>query len=341
MAPKAAKRRIDESRTAVELTNADASICAAVCPEEGAELSSLKVSYGGEAAEIIFRAFDYSECEGWRGRGPWLWPAVGRTFSAEEIDHIIKTGTSPRIGSYSLPDFPGRVFQIPIHGFAMRMPWALTETGSSNTEAWCTCALRATPETKEAYPFDFELDLKTRVGASRVVLEFKVTADENNSAPMPFAAGNHMTFRVEPDTESWCKSVFRTGATKRMLINKAAVTTGETVDLGDGVGGSISDNFYHNGVLGGYSQDPAIAELLWPDGRGIRVKQTQSREESDVVAPPSDYYCVLYAKQQRAYFCVEPWVGTPNVLNEGAPVVLKPGGSWLWEVSLEPFSEAL
>lgn len=328
-------RGLDDGHTVIELSDPASGLRASVCPEAGAELAGLALPMGGEPVETLYRALDYRPREGWPGRGPWLWPAVGRTFSPAAVEEILRTGADPGIGSYRLPGPDERTFRMPGHGFAMRSAWALTDSGEDASGAWCECTLASTAQTHECYPFDFTVILRTQVAGGRLGFTWTVRAAETNQAAMPFAAGNHFSFAAPFRAASWEDVTFRTPAAARFLLTPASLLSGETEPIARLLAGPISDTYFHDTVLGGYQDDAVWAELEEPGGAGLRITQRQS-PESDVHAPRSAWYFVLYAEPEHGLFCAEPWVGAPNALNEGAPVRLLPGQQWQWLVTVEP-----
>src|SRR3954471_21776465 len=60
-----------------------AGIEAAVAPHAGGELSSFRVRRNGEWIELLYHARDYSPSQGFAGKGPVLWPAVGAQYQSE------------------------------------------------------------------------------------------------------------------------------------------------------------------------------------------------------------------------------------------------------------------
>src|SRR4051794_5089599 len=74
---------------------------ASICPSQGGELSSLRLRHKGQWQELLYRALDYSQSEGWRGKAPLLWPATG-------------TSSSPRGAGYVFKD---RFYPMQAHGF--------------------------------------------------------------------------------------------------------------------------------------------------------------------------------------------------------------------------------
>src|SRR6478672_2388708 len=69
----------DEARLVILRDNA-AGVEAAVAPQAGGELSSFRVRFRGKWIELLYHARDYSPNQGFAGKGPVLWPAVGAQY---------------------------------------------------------------------------------------------------------------------------------------------------------------------------------------------------------------------------------------------------------------------
>ena len=74
------------------------------------------------------------------------------------------------------------------HGFARDMEFALLR----QTEDTLVFILKSTDETREKYPFDFELELGYRLEENHVILSWKVT--NCNEKEMHFSIGGHPEF---------------------------------------------------------------------------------------------------------------------------------------------------
>lgn len=79
----------------------------------------------------------------------------------------------------------GRCFEMPQHGFARRMPWAVTERSAASV----TMELNDTPQTRENYPFAFRMRLTFRLEADR--LHWEQTVENRSPGPLPFSTGFH------------------------------------------------------------------------------------------------------------------------------------------------------
>jgi len=84
---------------------------------------------------------------------------------------------------------------MPCHGFAKSLHW--TEVNrSAITRQPVTVELRDSERTRIFYPFAFRVDATFALSGGLLTVDYAVTSDSSNSAPMIFAIGNHIAFKV-------------------------------------------------------------------------------------------------------------------------------------------------
>lgn len=139
---------------------------------QGAELCSLK---GKETSrEYIWEG----NPDFWGKHAPVLFPIVG-TLKGNQFRH--------KSQSYSLPR----------HGFARDMEFEIQEKANDST----VFSLKSNPETKESYPFDFELQICYSVAGNKLIVEYKVV--NQMSERMPFSIGGHPAFSLPKNFTSY------------------------------------------------------------------------------------------------------------------------------------------
>lgn len=106
----------------------------------------------------------------WDGACPILFPVIGRVN-----DDVVR--------------IDGREFPMPMHGFASTRPFSVAEQSADH----CVFELRASPQTRRHYPYDFILRMTYRVPGSAL----QITADIRNegNVPLPASLGLHPGFR--------------------------------------------------------------------------------------------------------------------------------------------------
>ena len=318
----------------LEVQDPDQKLAFTVAPGAGAELSGLRVLWQDRWVQTIYRADLQDEpCDGWRGRAPWLWPAVGRTFTDEVLAEVARTGEDPDEGAYVLD---GQTYPLPTHGFAMHRAWDVASADARHVR----CRLTDDDATRRMYPFGFEVVSGFRIEGGSLVVDFEVTADARNTQPMPFAVGNHITLQlpVGSDTAFGDCELF-SPATHEMVLTPESLLDGTTRPMPLAEGRRLDDVRLHNMVVGGMSTDQAWMCVWCPKAFGLRVGQGVVTGRS--LAPDArHWYGVFYGDADKGLFCPEPWIGGPNALNTGIGLVrLPPGHTLTWQFIVTPIWE--
>ncbi|AXG74349.1 aldose 1-epimerase family protein [Flavobacterium arcticum] len=148
----------------------NANLSASINPK-GAELVSLKDNKG---TEYMWEG----NPEFWGKHSPVLFPIVGTL----------------KDNSYTYND---KSYTLSRHGFARDMVFTVKEQLDDSA----TFSLVANAETKEKYPFDFELQLKYTLIANRLHIDYIV--NNNGSEVMPFSIGAHPAFALQGNFEEY------------------------------------------------------------------------------------------------------------------------------------------
>lgn len=157
----------------IELHDSESGLSAALCPERGALVSSLR----WQGTELLYLDRDsFSDpARSVRGGIPLLFPICGP----------LQDGCWQQ---------DGRTYRMPQHGLVRQASWELVGSGS-DTAAWSELKISSSAQTEEHYPFDFELGLRVAVSGRRLRMEFSVT--HQGAAPMPFQLGLHPYFQAD------------------------------------------------------------------------------------------------------------------------------------------------
>lgn len=291
---------------------------ARIAPQHGGELCSLRYRLGGEWIELLYRACDYTQQEGWRGKAPLLWPATGGTR-----------------GPYTVG---GKRYQMPFHGFVQSMPWRADTVQAGEGEARALLSVTATEKTREVYPFGWRMSVEYRLREGRLHLVYTAGAAQANREPMPFSIGNHITFRV-PFVAGSDAARMRLETPARGIFLKDAdnLPTGKTgvppftgaTELGKlPVKVPVS--------LGDYAADPV---LVLADPKGLRLRMLHSASRAPAGGPYVQFN--LWGDPQGGYYSPEPWVGMQNSHQSRRGLIeLRPGEAWTWRVELYPVATA-
>jgi len=302
----------------VRLDNGD-SLRVTIAPPHGGELAGMEFFFDGAWRELVYRANDYSAADGWRGKAPVLWPAVGLTRDAADGERTYR--------------LDGRKYPMPAHGFARDRAWRVVRHGAAADHAYATLAISDDAASRAMYPFEFELLAEYRVLSDRLTIDYVVRAGAGNATPMPFCIGNHVTFRAPllPGAEA---AEIRFGSDLPDYLPRSADRTfSGRVEPSPYRGEHPLSDLPHRSAVGlGGGSGPAELTLVDPSGLRVTLRHETSRQP----APPAIRFN-LWADTEAGFFSPEPWLGTQNCLNTGAGAVrLEPGADWRWRIEIIP-----
>lgn len=192
---------------------------------------------------------------------------------------------------------PQGTFTIGQHGFARSLPWQMEPLAD---ERGVRLELSDTPETLQAYPFQFLLSMEVRLAPS--ALEISTTVSNRSDAPMPFSFGLHPYFNL-----SSLQGVRFEGLPDTCLnhLTMAPTPTAEHMErLADG-----------------------IDLLVRPTGPVRLVDEAAGATLELQLSHPFDLV-VLWTEPPRPMVCIEPWSGPRQALLSGdRKIELAPGAS--------------
>lgn len=297
---------------------------AAVAPSEGGELSSYRARVNGKWIEFLYRARDYSDGPGFKGKGPLLWPAVGAQYP---VGTVPETSCGP--GPYQVA---GETYTMPCHGFARTHSWQEVSRSADQAGARVTVRLRESKSTLAAYPFAFQVAARYEVSGGRLTVDYTVASAESNTSEMPFSIGNHIAFKIPFVSGSDpAKMTFETASTAQLLRNSRGVLSGEQKPRSFQIPEALGSFDARVAIpLAGYRSQP-YARIVDPQGVSVRLSQ----QASSAMPEPLVRFNV-FGGPQTGYFCPEPFFGIQNSLNLGHGAVrLEPGKTWKWRLELQ------
>jgi galactose mutarotase-like enzyme len=317
--------RVAAPKPMIVLHDETGGVEAALAPTEGGELTSLRVRFKGEWVELIYRAREYNEGGGFRGKASFLWPAVGGQYPAAVTPRSSCEEGSYRIGESSYP--------MPCHGFAKSLAWEEVARSADARGARVSIEIRDTAETRVMYPFAFRLRATYELADGWLAIRYVVAAGERNPAPMPFSIGNHIALRVPylAGTDP-AAMLFETNSTAQLVRDPRGLVTTER--RARSFASPVPLGSFDATValpMTGYQGD-AYARLTDPQGLGLRITQ---RASSTLPEPVVRFN--LFGAPKQGYFSPEPWFGVQNSLNHRSGLLTLPaGGTWDWAVELRP-----
>lgn len=251
-----------------------------VVPERGGIVTSWQIK-GQEIFYLDTERFTHPDLSV-RGGNPILFPLCG-----------------------NLPDntykVDGQVYEIKQHGFARELPWTAT-TQSTDGRAALTVVLNSNDQTKEVYPFDFQLAFTYELQGNTLVVhqEYK----NLSSRPMPFSAGFHPYFLC--------------GDKDRLEVE---IPSAQYQDNRTKVSHGFDGKFDFN-------QDE-IDSVFTTLTRQSAAAIDRDRKLKITVDYDDFFSClVFWTVKGKEFYCLEPWSASRNSLNTGEKLtVLEPGAT--------------
>jgi len=234
----------------------------------GAELLSLTDSAG---RELMTNA----DPEYWGGHAPLLFPIIGRL-----------NGDVLRLD--------GREYPMKQHGFARRTPWEVVGAGVDGV----TFRLRDNAETREAYPFAFELAVLYTI--DETTLSIVVRVSNPGDVPLPMSFGFHPAF-------AWPLPYGQPREDHRITF--AADEPGQTAQLADGLIAGERPSPLAGRTLALTDAQFADDALIWSPVASQSVRYGAANGPQLLIKFPDTPHLGIWTKPGAAFVCIEPWHG--------------------------------
>lgn len=246
---------------------------AAVSPARGGMVTTWDVD--GEPLLYLDQATFDDATKNVRGGAPVLFPSPGKL--AQDLYAV-----------------DGRMGALKQHGFARNASFEVVEQSVSAVKL----ALRATEETRRAWPWDFTVELAYTLTDDTLRIGHVVTNE--SPAPMPFGFGFHPYFR--------CTQAGKTTARIPTAATRAFDNvTKKDVDIpASGIDLTAKEVDLHLHAHGDSRAELAIGD------RTIRVDAS------------TEYgHWVIWTLQGKEFVCLEPWTCPGNALNTNDPRLIR------------------
>ncbi|HNX52833.1 MAG TPA: aldose 1-epimerase family protein [Pontiellaceae bacterium] len=249
----------------------------------GAELCSLKDSGGNE---LLWQA----DPAVWNRHAPVLFPIVGKLLD----------------GRYTLN---GKTCELPPHGFARDMDFALIERRSSDL----VYQLLPTAETRKSYPFEF--DFRIAYHLTGQTLGIRYTVKNGSKETMPFSVGAHPAFML-PGPIDECFLDFEKNETlyARLLSSKGLLSNETVPVLKDSNRLPLSKTLF--------DRDALIFLDTASDRITLGAKNSSRRLTVEFPGFPQ---LGIWAKPGAPFVCIEPWYGHADPEQPYGDIMNKPG----------------
>lgn len=264
----------------------------------GAELHSLQSK--ASKTEYIWNGNpDY-----WKYHAPFLFPFVGRCQNNEF-----------RIGT--------KTYTLPQHGFARISDFTCTE----ETDDTLTFELTANDTTRQQYPYEFTFRIQYILAGRTVTV--RMTAENNDTQPMPFSFGAHPAFRcpIEPDdTLEDCYLEFSERETAGIypIVPGGCLSPQKEPFLKDAVLLPLSQELFQHDAL--------VFDDL--QSRTITIRSKNNTKSLTMDFHEFPWFGIWSPVKGAPFVCLEPWLGHADFADfqgdffqKDAIVVLDPGQS--------------
>jgi galactose mutarotase-like enzyme len=273
------KQYKDENFTIYELVDSSSNSWVKAAPERG----GIIIGFGVDGKELLYlnKETFYNADANVRGGIPVLFPISGQLENGEY-------------------EWNGKTYKMKNHGVARNNPWEVIGT-NTNGEASVTMRLKRTDETKQSFPFDFEVTYTYVLKNNTLTIhqEYKNLSDTE----MPIYAGFHPYFNTAQK-----KITCQTDAKTYLDYNDMKVKDVDaTIDL--------------NGKI------EALA-LLDAEKKEIEFELPELEKNVQMTYGKEFKYVVLWTEQENDFVCVEPWMAKTKELNNKEELLyISPGES--------------
>lgn len=191
----------------------------------------------------------------------------------------------------------GQEYTLKRHGFARDLPWEVTAQETEN-EAALTLVLKSNDQTRDVYPFDFELTFTYRLKGN--ILTLDQTYRNCCSEPMPFSTGLHPYFWV---TEK-----------EQMELDIPATQYKDNVNQG---------TYNYEGKFD-LNQDEIDAQLRPLSRQQTSLGLPKRGFSINLSFSPEYNTAVFWNIKGKDFACLEPWTAPRNAMNTGEDLLVIP-----------------
>lgn len=249
----------------------------------GAELTSIFNKKTGR--EMLWQA----DPQYWGRHAPVLFPFVGK-LKDNNYTHN------------------GKTFEMGQHGFARDMDFELTERKDHNI----LFTLKSSAETKQVYPFEFELMLAYKLSANTLIHSYEIK--NKGIEPMLYSIGAHPAYRIEGNFEDYAL-IFNKPESKleRTFLDSGLLAYKKPYMLKDLKTIPLSHQLF--------KEDALVFENLQSDEVSL-LKNDKALLTMNFEGFP---YFGIWTKPGAPFLCLEPWLGLADIKDFEGELVKKKG----------------
>lgn len=197
--------------------------------------------------------------------------------------------------------YRGQAYTLKQHGFARDLPWQVTDETTQDRAA-ITLSLTSSEQTRQVYPFDFQLIFTYQLQGHSLTLKQRYI--NTSSEAMPFSSGFHPYFEVTDKTQlAFDIPAVQFQDQRNQILHPFTGQFDFEVD----------------------EIDVAFRQLSRQSAQVID-RQRQTRLVLDYSSIFSTL--VFWTVKGKDYYCLEPWSAARNALNTGDNLIqLEPGAT--------------
>jgi galactose mutarotase-like enzyme len=264
----------------------------------GAEICSLKKN---NSIEYIWEA----NADFWGKHSPILFPIVG-TLRDNTFKHNDAAYTLSR------------------HGFARDMEFELIEKKKNSA----TFAIQSSEDTRNNYPFDFELQVKYELEDNSLSISYKVV--NKSTAQMPFSIGAHPAFALSGNFEDYSLQFEKDEPLEYNLLENDLISNKTKVLSAPDSLVPLNYELFEKDALIFKSLHSKYLTILRNKTPFIRVRY------------PSFPHLGIWTKINAPFLCIEPWFGysdsvdsTGNLMDKEGIQIIEPNQTFNAAFSIE------
>lgn len=202
----------------------------------------------------------------------------------------------------------GKEYTMQKHGYGRFLMFEV----ESSTDTTAVFLHKSNEETKESFPFDYELRLIYTLDGASVKLEYKV--DNLSEKTMYFSIGSHEGYYTPEGIEDY-DIVFPQNETLNAYVLYGNLLSNQQLPI-------IKDT----NILPLYDKYFTVDALVFKDLKS-RSAMLRNRKTGKAVKIDFDYapYFLLWHKPNAPYICVEPWAGVQDIIGSSYDITQKEG----------------
>ncbi len=259
------------------------------------QLQIIVNSLGAELVSIVKENYEYmwsGDAKFWGRTSPVLFPIVGAL----------------KDGQYS---YNGKNYQLPQHGFARDKEFKLV----SQEKDKLSFILSDDANSRENYPFGFQLYITYTLDTSNVTIEYKVKNSDNKT--IYFSLGTHPAFALKLDDtitmEDYSLLFNAKESADRLLLDGALIGL-EKMPCVEGKKLALYDGIFDKNAL--------VFDSIISDK--VTLKCTKSKHSLSISYPDFPYIA-FWSVPKAPYICIEPWEGIADSIDSSGQLEEKRG----------------